>query len=160
VNFSSAVSPGGCRAMQTSEDNSLQFWAEVIKATRKAYGDHPLVDPAVDPMWAGIDDWYRIIDAAMAKAVAEGFTYFTCDWQKSRRHIVLLFRHPDGRRFQRALRVDARFNRNGRPPLTVTEIINLKIAIQTMIFYEMCDGPGRKLTFTGLLPLPLRTDPG
>jgi hypothetical protein len=64
--------------MQTSEDNSLRFWMEVVTATRKAYGHHPPVDPAVGPMWAAIDDWYRIIDAAIAKAVAEGFIYFEC----------------------------------------------------------------------------------
>jgi hypothetical protein len=33
------------------------------------------VDPAIDPMWVAVDDWYRTIDTATAKAVAEGFTF-------------------------------------------------------------------------------------
>jgi hypothetical protein len=27
-------------------------------------------------MWVAIDNWYRIVDTARAKAVAEGFIYF------------------------------------------------------------------------------------
>jgi len=41
---------------------------------------------------------------------------------------------------KRTLRVDGRFTRHGKP-LTVSEIIDLKIAVQTMIFYEACEPP-------------------
>jgi hypothetical protein len=133
--------------MPASEVESSTFWLEYVGAMRKAYGLHPPVDPAVDPMWVAIDDWYRIIDAAVAKAVAEGFVYFECGFMSSRRRIALRFRHPDGRRFQRTLAVDERFMRHGKP-LSITEIIDLKIAIQTMIFYESCEGaPEPKLIY-------------
>jgi hypothetical protein len=126
-------------------------WLEYVEATHKAHGVHPPVDPAIDPMWVAMDDWFRTIDAATAKAVAEGFIYFTCGLMKRRYRIVLYFRHPDGRRFQRTLAIDGRFTRHGKP-LTLSEIIDLKVAIQTMIFYEVCygpDDPTQSLSFLG-----------
>jgi hypothetical protein len=157
--------------MSTSGEHSWTFWLEYISAARKAHGIHPPVDPAIDPMWVAIDDWFRTIDAATAKAVAEGFIYFTCDstpprkqivghfqdsdgrrFQRARflepRHkrIILRFRHPDGRRFQRTLAIDERFTR-GYKPLTYNDFLDLKVALQTVIFYEVCDGPDRKLIF-------------
>jgi hypothetical protein len=116
-----------------SADSSGAFWPEYVYATRKAHGVQPSVDQSFDPMRVAIDGWYRTIDAATAKAVAEGFTHFKCSLIKSRRRIALRFRHPDGRRFLRTLPIEGRFSRHGRP-LTLDEIIDLKVAIQTMIF--------------------------
>ncbi len=76
-------------AMPNSADSSGVFRLEYVSATRKAHGVHPLVDPAIDRMWVAIDDWYRTIDTATAKAVAEGFTHFQYSYMKSRQRIVL-----------------------------------------------------------------------
>jgi hypothetical protein len=80
-----------------------------------------------------------------------GYRWESFDGVTQRPHessrIVLRFRHPDGRRFQRSLAIDGKFTRHGQP-LSITEIIDLKIAIQTMIFYETCEGaPEPKLMY-------------
>jgi hypothetical protein len=126
------------------------FWVEYVSTARKAYRIQRPVDPNADPMLAAIYDWFRKIDAATAKAVAEGYIYFHCSWSASRHRILLRFRHEDGPRFQRTLPVDSRFQRWNGPPLR-HDVVEIKIAIQSMIVWERRVQPDPK---AGWLPLP------
>jgi hypothetical protein len=127
----------GITIKPTSGLSSYEFWYEYVTVTCNAYGLHPAVDPASDPMWVAIDDWYRTIDTATTKAVAEGFIYL--DWgviQPLRpSEIILRFIHPDGRRFECTLAIDGRFERHGKP-LTRGDIKSLMFALRSIIYAE------------------------
>jgi hypothetical protein len=117
------------------DDVSMEFWFEYVTLARQCYLQDRPVDMNSDPMLAAMYEWLGKIDAAIEKALANGFVYFDCSLVAKRERIALRFRGADRKQFERTLRIDSRFVRQGKP-LTTTDIIDLKIAIQSMILNE------------------------
>jgi hypothetical protein len=93
------------------------------------------VDPNADPMLAAIIEWLKKIEIAIEKAAADGCHYFSCHLIDKGSRIVLRFRRADGSGFKRTLRVDPCFERRGKP-LTISEVVDLKICLQSLIIQE------------------------
>lgn len=114
----------------------MEFWLEYTFTARRSFTIGRPADG--DPLLAAFYDWFRKIDAAIARAEAEGFCYFDCglvDRGKRIKRIALRFRKIDGQRFVRTLAVDEKISHHGKQP-RLTEIIDLQIGIQSFIVGE------------------------
>lgn len=113
--------------------NLLDFWIEYTFAARKSFTVDRLADG--DPLLSAFYDWFRKIDAATARAEAEGFCYFSCGRVDRGKRIALRFRKVDGQCFVRTLAINAKVSRDGSP-LKLSEILDIQIGIQSLIVGE------------------------
>ena len=111
----------------------MEFWIEYIFVARKSFTVGRPADG--DPMLSAFYDWFRKIDAAIARAEADGFCYFRCGLLDRGKRIALRFRKIDGQRFVRTLAINEQISRDGRQP-GPSEINDLQIGIQSFILGE------------------------
>jgi hypothetical protein len=90
-----------------------------------------------DPMRCAVEEWFAKIDKSVAEAKAQACIYFDCRMvsDKKCRRIALVFADRKGKSFRRTLKCDERFQRHGSP-LSRGELVDLKIAVQSMIINE------------------------
>jgi len=125
----------------------MDFWIEYPFTARKSFlAGRPADD---DPLLGAFYDWFRKIDAAIARAEAEDYCYFQCGLVDRDKRIALRFRKIDGQCFVRTLAVDAAISHHGRQ-LGPSEIIDLKIGIQSFILSEGRVKPDPKAGWIGL----------
>jgi hypothetical protein len=115
--------------------DSTEYWFDNIAAAHELYVRGEPVKSNAEPMLAAIVAWLEKIDAAMQKAKSEGCQYFSCRLAERPARIVLRFEGADRRGFERAVHIDERFRRHD-VLLTDSEIIDLKICIQSLIASE------------------------
>lgn len=111
----------------------MDFWIEYTFSARQSFTVGRPADG--DPLLDAFYDWFRKIDAAIARAEAEGFCYFRCGLVDRGKRIARRFRKTDGQYFVRTLAIDAKISHHGRQP-GPSEVIDLQIGIQSFVLGE------------------------
>jgi hypothetical protein len=75
-------------------------------------------------MRCAVEEWFAKTDRSVAEAKAQGCIYFDCRLfsGKKGRRIALAFADGKGKKLQRTLKCDGRFQRNGLP-LSMGEVV-------------------------------------
>jgi hypothetical protein len=112
---------------------NLDFWLEYIAAASDVYLSCKPIEASADPMLAATIEWFQKIESAMHKATLEGRRNFSCRLVKSKRIIAFRFADADRSGFERTIRIDDRLLRTGEKGLTLGEIVDLKVCLQSLI---------------------------
>ena len=111
----------------------MDFWLDYPFIARKSFmAGHPADG---DPLLTAFYDWFRTIDAATARAEAEGFCYFNFALVDRGKRIAVRFRKVDGKSFVRTLAINAKISHDGRE-IKPTEVVDIIIGLQTILAHE------------------------
>ena len=111
----------------------MDFWLDLPFTARKSFLAGRPADG--DPLLTAFYDWFRKIDAATAKAEAEGFCYFSFTLVDRGERIAVRFYKDDGKSFVRTLAITANISHNGSE-IKPTEIVDIIVALQTILAHE------------------------
>lgn len=139
--------------------DSLEFWFQYVAEARAIYLTGKPVDSNPDPMLAPMVAWLKTIEMAMRKAAAEGRLHFSCRLLERPQRLAFRFMDASRHGFERTIRIDDRFRNRVGAPLTVSEIIDLKICIQSLIASQPRQLGTLPSDFTKFTPLDAVTSP-
>ena len=122
-----------------SPETFNEFWYEYVPCAREMFINAAPVDRAADPLLAIFYDIFGVIDACVAEALQQGYTHFTPTTRTNRdktKRMVLVFSGGPLPAMSRQVPFQQERINALRPQFRVSEFVDLKIVLQSMIANE------------------------